>query len=254
MVMLRLETLALGSVAALAVALGSMSVFAGCTVLTSDALPDDAGSFEAAPDAPSTACGTCVAQECVGTWAVCLTNATCQQLRACDNPLGESKGARDECFCAGAGSADAGVDPLSAWVAFASCNSSRTCLKCATDCSASCQLAPTLRQRPTCDGGADAAAASDAAASDAAVDDAGDAAVIEGPSVDRCATCVSDKCDAANKLCGIGSECAAFLACANGCGGASCVDACGTTHSTGKASATELSSCTLTSCRSACGL
>ena len=33
----------------------------------------------------------------------------------------------------------------------------------------------------------------------------------------------------------------------------SCVDACGKAHSTGKASATELSTCTLTSCRSACG-
>src|SRR4051812_10546750 len=71
----------------------------GCTVLTNDGLPDDAATFEAGGDAGSTACATCVALECVGPWSVCLTDSRCVALRACDNPFGESQGARNQCFC-----------------------------------------------------------------------------------------------------------------------------------------------------------
>src|SRR4051812_12811942 len=112
---IRLQTLALGGVTAVAVAIAGMLAVPGCTVLTNDALPDDAGPFEGGGDAASTACGTCVVQECVGAWAVCLTDESCLKLRAtCGTPFSESKGARDECFCAGAVPSDggAGVDPL----------------------------------------------------------------------------------------------------------------------------------------------
>lgn len=237
---LNLETLAL-SVAAVALGVGALTASVpGCTVLTNDALPDDAGPFEAGPDAGtqgSAACGGCVAQECIGTWAVCLTDESCLKLRGCSN---------DQCLCAGIARGDAGVDPLAAYMAFASCSDALTCASsCAASCSATCK-AGAPQTTPKCTSTSDAG-------SDGATD-AGDAAVPEGPSAVRCAACVSDKCDAAKKLCAIGSECAAFLACAKGCTDAPCVDACGKSHSTGKASATELSSCTLTSCRAACGL
>ena len=78
------------------------------------------------------------------------------------------------------------------------------------------------------------------------LDDAG--VVMPAASVDGCAASVSGRSNAAQKICALalGSECAAFLTCAKGCGDASCVIACGVSHATGKASATELSSCMLT--------
>ncbi|HSO33742.1 MAG TPA: hypothetical protein VLT33_14515, partial [Labilithrix sp.] len=203
------------------------------------------------------ACGTCVAQECAGPSAVCLTDEGCQKLLGCANPFSESKGARDACFCAGAVPTDggAGVDPLAAYVAFAACNDARTCSSCATDCASRCTGGPP-QTSPSCgdDAGSDAAPADGGDAGDSG--DSGDSGTVAPPppSVDGCAQCVAGRCDAAKKLCGLGSECAAFLACAQGCSDATCVAACGMSHSTGKASATELSSCTLTSCRSACGL
>jgi hypothetical protein len=236
----------------------------GCTVLTNDALPDDAGPYEGGADARSTACTSCVANQCLGTWAVCLTEPGCQALRNCNNPFTESQGARAACFCdgrEGGAAPDAGgaADPLAAYAAFAACNDAKTCASCATDCSATCaQGAPSTA--PGCaasDAGVDATDTSDAGAVDASDLDAGDTSD-SGPlpvqGVDACAKCVAGSCGDALKLCGLGSECEAFLACGFGCTDASCVDACGTSHSSGKASAMALSSCTLTSCRSACGL
>ena len=235
----------------------------GCTVLTNDALPDDAGTFEAGDGGGSTACASCVTQECTGAWAVCLTDSRCVALRACNNPFGESQGARDKCFCdtadASASTPDGGADPLAAYGAFASCNDARTCGKCATDCAATCASGATKTTAGACgtpdDAGTDADAATDLDASD----DAGDAEVPEAgtppeaPSADRCAQCASDRCGDQKKACAIGSECSTFLGCSYGCADASCVGACGKAHSTGKESATELANCTLTSCRSACG-
>ncbi|HSO33988.1 MAG TPA: hypothetical protein VLT33_15750, partial [Labilithrix sp.] len=88
-------------VGAFVLASAGVVMLQGCTVLTNDALPDDAGVFEASTtDAAPTACGTCVAQECTGPSAVCLTDEGCQKLLGCANPFTESKGARDGCFCA----------------------------------------------------------------------------------------------------------------------------------------------------------
>ena len=256
------HVLALVSASAVAFAFAASAAVPGCTVLTNDALPDDAGTFEGGGgDADSSACASCVELECAGPWAVCLTDSRCLALRACDNPFGESQGSRDQCFCATADAAaptqDGGADPLPAYRAFASCNDARTCGKCASDC-ATCNGG---RGRTTTAGscgdgdGNDGGTTSDADAGDAG--DAGggdDGAVPEAPSVDRCETCVSDKCGDAKKLCALESECTAYLACANGCANAGCVDACGKSHASGRTSALELSSCTLTSCRSACGL
>ena len=249
------------AVAALSAA-GALGVgLEGCTVLTNDALPDDAGTFEAGDGGTSTACTSCVTQECTGAWAVCLTDSRCVALRACNKSLGESQGAREACFCdtadAGASTPDGGTDPLAAYGAFASCNDARTCGKCATDCTSACAAGTAKTTAGSCgtpdDAGADAAADLDAS------DDAGDAAVPdastppEAPSADRCAQCASDRCGDQKKACAIGSECSTFLGCSYGCADAACVDACGKAHSTGKQSATELANCTLTSCRSACG-
>ena len=235
----------------------------GCTVLTNDALPDDAGTFEAGGDAgPSTACTSCVTQECTGAWAVCLTDSRCVALRGCNDPFGESQGARNQCFCdtadAAAATPDGGADPLAAYAAFASCNDARTCGKCATDCTSACASGATKTTAGPCGADLDAGDAGDAAteldAGDAGDADASDAgAPPEAPSADLCLACAANRCGDQKKACALGSECSTFLGCAYGCTDAACVDACGTAHSTGKASATELANCTLTSCRSACG-
>jgi hypothetical protein len=237
----------------------------GCTVLTNDAPLDDAGTFEGGDAGPSTTCTSCVTQECTGAWSVCLTDSRCVALRACDNPFGESEAARNQCFCdradASAPTADAGVtgaDPLAAYAAFASCNDARTCGKCASDCTSQCANGGRKTTAGSCgapadDGGSTDDAATDPDASGDAGDAAAEAAAPEVPSADRCATCVSDRCGDPKKACALGSECSLFLACAYACTDVACVDACGKAHSTGKQSATELSNCTLTSCRSACG-
>lgn len=267
------SSLALPALAFAAISCGAVGALVvgapGCTVLTNDAPLDDAGTFEAGGDAgPSQACTSCVTQECTGAWAVCLTDSRCVALRACNNPFTESQGARDACFCATADAAaatpDGGVEPLAAYAAFASCNDARTCGKCATDCASACAGGATSTAANAC-GGGDAGAPQNDAATDLDAGDAGDAAAQgdadadaavpapEAPSADRCSTCVSDRCGDPKKACAIGSECSAFLACAYACTDVACVDACGTAHSTGKESARELTNCTLTSCRSACG-
>ena len=239
---------------------GAAAFAPGCTVLTNDALPDDAGTFEAGGDAASTACTSCVTQECTGAWAVCLTDSRCVALRGCNNPFGESQAARDQCFCdsadASAEAADGGADPLAAYAAFSSCNDARTCGKCATDCTTTCANGAPKTTAGSCGAAPDDAGMADADTDASDAGDAGDAdatAAPAAPGVDPCSSCVSGRCGDAKKACALGTECSLFLACAYGCADVSCVDACGKAHSTGKASATELSTCTLTSCRSACG-
>jgi hypothetical protein len=256
---------ALCSAIALAMAAAVAVVAPGCTVLTNDALPDDAGTFEGGGggDAAPSACTTCVAQECTGAWSVCLTDSRCFALRHCDNPFSESASGREQCFCdtaaASAATTDGGADPLSAYAAFATCNDARTCGACSTDCASMCAEGGRKTAAGSCGEPSEAGADLDASSDAADGGDAGDAGALDAsvppgaPGADGCATCVSDKCNDAKKACALGSECSVFLACAYGCTDATCVDACGKTHSTGKASATELSSCTLTSCRSACG-
>lgn len=266
----RLTSVALGVGAFALGGVAMSSLMPGCTVLTNDALPDDAGLFDGSADAASTACTSCIAQECTGPWAVCLTDSRCVALRACNNnPLSESRGSREACFCdsadAGGPAPDGGADSLAAYAAYASCNDVRTCGKCGSDCTSSCvngaSKATTTGACGVTDAGAD-----DGATLDAAVDagdagdagDASDAADAAGPApasgVDACASCIAGKCGDPKKACALGTECSAFLGCAHACADAACVDACGKARATGKASATELSSCTLTSCRSACGL
>lgn len=255
---------------ATALALCAVVAAPGCTDDAGGDTTTEAGSVEAGTPVTPTACTSCVAQACVGPWALCLTDARCAALRGCDNPFGESGAGRQQCFCAGAGaSTEAGdasdEDPLALYAVFASCNDARTCTTCTNDCTAGC----TNGGRKTVAGACGEAGASDGGltdASDAALADGGDAGdggeagaeagspAPAAPTVETCASCVSSRCGDATKACALGTECGAFLGCAYGCLDASCAAACEVSHATGKASATELSSCTLTSCRSACGL
>ena len=225
----------------------------------------EAGSAEGSTFNVATSdCTTCVAAECTGAWAVCLTDSRCVALRACDDTFSASQpqAAREACFCQAtdtvdASDADGGTSPVAAYAAYAACSDARTCGTCSMDCTNACTAgAPTKPMTIASCGTASDAGTTDASdasdASDAGAADAG--AGMTGASVDACASCVSDKCGDAKKLCALGTECALFLGCANACADTVCVDGCGTAHSTGKASAIELSSCTLTSCRSACGL
>ena len=268
---------ALPALAFAAISCGAAAALAvgtpGCTVLTNDALPDDAGTFEAGGDAGrSTACTSCVTQECTGAWSVCLTDSHCVALRGCATPFSESAAGRQQCFCdaspgsrgadAAAPTADAdvlGTGPLAAYEAFAACNDARTCSKCATDCASACATGGTKTTAGSCNALEDAGTSSDAAvdldAADAGPDSAAPAAPAAppAPSAEGCSSCGANKCGDPKKACAIGSECDSFLACAYVCADAACVDACGKAHSTGRVSATELANCTLTSCRSACG-
>ena len=259
-----------GAVTALcsATALASGAMLAvsapGCKA-SSDDVPAEGGTFEDGGDAASNDCTTCAALECTGPWAVCLTDSRCVALRGCNNPFGESAGARQQCFCdtadASAATPDGGADPLAAYAAFAACSDARTCGACASDCTRACTGgAPNEKTTAASCGAADASVTDAATSADAAReagDASADASAVVPPvmaSVDACGSCVADRCGDAKKACALGSECSVFLSCAYGCADASCVAACGDAHSTGRASAMELSSCTLTSCRSACGL
>lgn len=218
----------------------------GCKASSDDA-PAGAKTFEAGTDAASNDCTTCAALECTGPWAVCLTDSRCVALRGCNDSSGprQSDLERQQCFCDGSDAAgatpDGGADHLAAYSAFAACSDARTCGACASDCTRACTAGAPIRRTT-------AASCGDDAGVDSGIFDSGIA------NVDACASCVADKCDDAKKACALGSECSVFLACAYGCADASCVAACGDAHSTGRASAMELASCTLTSCRSACGL
>lgn len=244
-----------------------------CSDKTND-VPDTAGAFEgdSGPASAATSdCTTCAAQECAGPWSVCLTDSRCVALRACNNPFGESEGAREQCFCdradASSATPDGGADPLAAYGAFAACSDARTCGKCASDCTSACSGGAPNRTTTTAScgtgdldaGDLDASADADADAeadADAGADAEAGAPVVPpvAASVDACASCVAGICGDATKACALGTECSVFLGCAYACTDASCVDGCGAAHATGKVGAMELSSCTLTSCRSACGL
>ena len=286
---LRYGWLAFGGAAALCV--GAITSAQGCTILTNDALPDDAGTD--GPEAGTAlSCNTCVANECTGPWAVCLLDGTCLGLHACSAASAPGSSARLACTCgtdgdasvedagsdAEAGALDAGapLDALAAYRMFAACNDLRTGSTCAADCATTCATGGSRTFPSSCgspsDAGADAADATVVDAGDAAVADAGDAgdggvgdaSTADGGStaptgldpraVDACSACVSTACADPKSACAAGTDCAAFLACAFACTDAACATQCGVTYSAGKTAASTLSNCTITSCSGACGL
>lgn len=233
----------------------------GCTVLTNDALPDDAGVFEGG-EAGGDSCTACNANACVATWALCLTSGDCLAVRAC-----ASSPSADPTTCAcNAAATDAG-EPRAAdtYRAFATCNDARLCTTCAASCTSSCKdhIKPSAPSACEGDGGeldagVDGSADADAAdLSDAGDADASDATTApSAPTADTCAGCADGKCGDAKRACAIGSECASFLACVFACSGTdtTCADSCATKFATGKAAALELATCTKASCASECGL
>ena len=223
-----------------ATALGMASAAAGgCTVLSNDGLPDDAGVFEGGEAGDAGACTSCVESQCLSTWSVCLLDPACRAIHAC--------GGTSQCVCAPSAS-DASVAPENAYRSFAACNAARTC---GTTCQSSCT------SRCGGDGGPSAApSCSDAGATGADAGDAGADAEAGAPvatGVDACSQCAASTCGDASRACDASSECAKYLACVFDCAGEACANACETKHATGKAAATELATCTTTGCASACG-
>jgi hypothetical protein len=251
---IRLGFVAFGGAAALALA---SLLPAACTVLTNDALPDDAGKFDGSAEASSASCGSCVAQSCTGAWAVCLTDATCRALHQCSSATACGPSCKEACFGSGDGGGsgddggDAGTDPLAAFRMFAACNDARTCTACSADCVSTCASGTPDTTPKGC-----AEPAGGDAGSDADVDagDAGDAAAPAPVTADGCASCVASKCGDPKKTCAIGTECEAYLVCTHACGDAKCADDCGLQRASGKAAAEGLSSCARAACSAACGL
>src|ERR1043165_5931543 len=99
-------------VCACTVVLAGIVASAGCTVLTNDGPPDDAGKFEGG-DATTQSCATCVSDQCTGQMAACLTDPSCAALAKRTDPA--------VCSAGDAG-ADGGADPLAEYAAFTGCN------------------------------------------------------------------------------------------------------------------------------------
>ena len=233
------------------VAFGASAIVvgSGCTVLTNDALPDDAGVFEGGDsDVDTTTCSTCVANECTAPWALCLTNDSCIEVRAC-----AAEGDATSCACDP--SSDGGATGGNLYRAFTACNDARSC---AGTCTTSCSCGSTPKTSPAAcdqDGGTDPIDA--ATRVDAGGDvEGGDASasVDAGSDTNSCAACANRACDSATAACAVGSECAAFLTCMFACTDSACIDACAKNHATGKVAAIELATCTGSSCGKECGL
>lgn len=217
--------------------LGGLALVAGegCTVLTNDALPDDAGIFEGGDATAEGACNTCLAAACLGPAALCLTSDACAGVVDCNGDAG--------CVCAA--SNDGGPSPDRLHHAYTSCFDDEIAA-CATECAAENRSPSTT---PAC--------ASDAGATDATdAGDAGDAGPVDAGTTGTaaCVACANTNCAAAVASCGSGSECEAFLSCSSACTTGSCITDCGTLHATGKVAASELATCTATSCKNDCGL
>jgi hypothetical protein len=227
-----------------AAALGAFLASGGCTVLTNDGPPDDAGVFEGGEGGKPNTCETCLAQQCVGPQAACLTDPSCTGIAACDCDGSDCKQA-----CACNAQSDAGTTPWKTYHAFTSCNDAKLSA-CATDCAAENRAPSTLSSCETVsDAGVDAADAGDADAAVTPSDDAGTT-----PGTDACNACVAQQCASKIATCGSGTDCEAFLACSSICTTSSCFDDCAGLHATGMVAAGDLATCTTTSCKNDCDL
>jgi hypothetical protein len=248
--------------AAFAAALAGLAALGaqqGCTVLTNDAPPDDAGVFEGGEaDGAAAVCGACVVQQCAGPLAACLTDDACVEVSLC------AKGGAGATACAcGAGTdggADGGPSAAAAFRASYECERERKCSQCASSCACGAAASPL----GSCDDAGSADAGDDGAAADAGSADAGDAGADAGDAGatadaggqgvgSACASCAASQCGDAARACGVGTECEAFLVCMRDCSSAACAAECAATRATGKTAASELARCTTTSCNGPCG-
>lgn len=247
-----------------AVVSGTILVGQGCSS-TPTAVADDAGPFEGGSDA-GPVCTNCVEQQCISLWAGCLLDSSCRAIHMC--ALGaNSPNNKTACVCS-AKEVDGGLDPELTYRMFAACNDTRTCgAKCADTCSSTCANGAPNTVLGAC-------AASDAGTSDAGdAGDAGDASAEAGsdaadagdggdastpappapPTMEACVTCMTAQCQDSIKACVLGTDCAKYLACVNGCTSNACADACLATHETGKAVGDEMMRCGHARCATACG-
>src|SRR5687768_2448288 len=74
----------------------------GCTVLTNDGLPDDAGKFDGPTDGAVAVCGTCLSQECTGQWATCFAEPACV--------AAAKRASAAACIASDSGTEDGGAD------------------------------------------------------------------------------------------------------------------------------------------------
>jgi hypothetical protein len=245
---------------------GTLALEAGCTVLTNDALPDDAGIFEGG-DGKAPSCALCLSTNCAAPQALCLTNASCAAILTCaagasdaidagdagDN-AGDAGDAGDASACACGATAATGASPDRLYHAYTSCNDAKIAT-CANDCAAENRAPSTL---PACaaaeDGGTSDDAGDAGTADDAGPTDAGADADATVPGTDACLACAASNCAANVAACGSATECGDFLACSSACTGTSCLDDCAAQHATGKVAATELATCTARNCPFACEL
>lgn len=241
------------------IVLGGIVAGSGCTIITNDSLPDDAGKFDGTTDGAAPVCATCLSQECTGQWAVCFDDPGCLAVA--------KRTGSAACALPDSGSADGGADPLALHAAFAACNGAATTngAACATDCTGTTQPSPcSTGDAGGVDSGTTDASDDGGAATDAG-NDGGDASIADASAADAdagtapvdpvvaCTSCVSSKCGDAKKACAIGSECAAYLECTFAAADAAAADECGRQHATGKTAAAELATCTRVGCSNACG-
>lgn len=247
------KTVALGALVVASAIGGTLAVASGCTVLTNDALPDDAGLFEGGDAQQASNCDVCLSFYCAPTQALCLTNGECSDVLACPT---------DKATCACAAGADSGATAERLYHAYTSCNDAKL-TTCAKDCAALNRAVSTLPACTTPEDGGVSDASTDAGdagdAGDAAPDattpvvDAGDTDAA-APGTEACLACAKANCDAAVAACASGTECGTFLSCSSACTTTSCLDDCAAQHATGKVSATELATCTATNCQKSCEL
>jgi hypothetical protein len=238
------KAVALGALLVASAIGGTLALASGCTVLTNDAPPDDAGLFEGG-DALTSSCDVCLSAYCTAPQALCLTNAACVGVLAAPDSACSAEG-------------DGGVSPERLYHAYTACNDAKL-ETCANDCAALNRASSTL---PACaapdDGGvtdAGDAGDADAEAADAAAPDASDTDAGEPPpGPDACVACAAANCSAAVSACASGTECGQFLACSSACKTPSCVDDCAAQRATGKVAASELATCTASNCQKSCEL
>lgn len=243
------KAMALGALFVASAIGGTLAIASGCTVLTNDALPDDAGLFEGGEggDASSaSACNVCLSAACAAPQALCLTNGECSDILACP---------ADKAACACAATADGGGTPERLYHAYTTCNDAKL-TTCATDCAALNRAPSTLPACTTPDdgGGLDAAVTDSGDAGDAGAPDATTPTDAAAAGPDACVSCAAANCNAALSACASGTECGNFLACSSACTTTSCLDDCAAQHATGKVAATELATCTATNCQKSCEL
>ena len=229
-------------------ALGAAGV--GCTVTASDAAAEDAGVFEGA-EASAPTCDACLASRCTAVMALCETDEGFLAVRACTESAGCDATCKTACACS-ASSTDGGLPAEILYRAYAACIDERTCGACGADCASTCTSGPPETSPGPCGPPVEAGEGEEDGGLDASAGEAADAGTAPVSPVEACAQCADQKCSEAMRACGVGSECATFLACVHACTRAACVEDCRALYTTGMVAAGELAACVRAGCMDWC--